>query len=121
MVPSPISENPSYQGANKLRGIVAIITGGDSGIGRAVAIAFAKEGADVVIVYLYGHEDAEATRQRVEQLGQRCLAIACDLQDPRESPAVMFLSRCNEYRPPVRRAARPCLPDGWRWSRTDAW
>jgi NAD(P)-dependent dehydrogenase (short-subunit alcohol dehydrogenase family) len=89
MVPQPISENPSYLGANKLRGKVAIITGGDSGIGRAAAIAFAKEGADVVIVYLYEHEDAEATRQRVEQLGQRCLALACDLQDPQSSMYVV--------------------------------
>ncbi|MDF2679711.1 MAG: short-chain dehydrogenase/reductase [Brevibacillus sp.] len=89
MVPLPISENPSYTGSNKLRGKVAIITGGDSGIGRATAIAFAKEGADVVIVYLYEHEDAEVTRQRVEQLGQRCLLIACDLQDPRASAFVV--------------------------------
>lgn len=89
MVPQPISENPSYMGSNKLRGKVAIITGGDSGIGRATAIAFAKEGADVVIVYLYEHEDAEVTRQRVEQLGQRCLPIACDLQDPRASVYVV--------------------------------
>lgn len=89
MVPQPISENPSYTGANKLRGKVAIITGGDSGIGRATAIAFAKEGADVVIVYLYEHVDAEATRSRVEQLGQRCLALACDLQDPRASTYVV--------------------------------
>jgi NAD(P)-dependent dehydrogenase (short-subunit alcohol dehydrogenase family) len=89
MAPLPISENPSYTGSNKLRGKVAIITGGDSGIGRATAIAFAKEGADVVIVYLYEHEDAEVTRQRVEQLGQRCLLIACDLQDPRASAFVV--------------------------------
>lgn len=81
MDPKPISENPEYQGSNKLCGKVAIITGGDSGIGRAVAIAFAKEGADVAIVYLYEHEDAQQTLCRIEELGQRCLAIAGDLRD----------------------------------------
>jgi NAD(P)-dependent dehydrogenase (short-subunit alcohol dehydrogenase family) len=80
MKPNPIAENPNYQAADKLKEKVAIITGGDSGIGRATAIAFAKEGADVVIVYLHEHEDAEATKQRIEQLGQRCLAIPIDLR-----------------------------------------
>jgi NAD(P)-dependent dehydrogenase (short-subunit alcohol dehydrogenase family) len=81
MEPPPISENQDYQASNKLRGKVAIITGGDSGIGRAVAIAFAKEGADIVIAYLYEHRDAKETTCRVEELGQRCLAIAGDLQN----------------------------------------
>ncbi|USG64344.1 SDR family oxidoreductase [Brevibacillus ruminantium] len=89
MVPRPISENPSYQGSGKLQDKVAIITGGDSGIGRAVSITFAKEGADVVIVYLYEHEDAEETRQRVEALGRRCLAIAGDLRYPETSAEVV--------------------------------
>jgi NAD(P)-dependent dehydrogenase (short-subunit alcohol dehydrogenase family) len=79
MQPEPISEDPSYQPAGKLVGKVAIITGGDSGIGRAVAIAFAKEGADVVIVYLYEDQDAYTTKNRVEQLGKRCLTIRGDL------------------------------------------
>lgn len=89
MVPRPISENPAYRGSQKLQGKVAIITGGDSGIGRAVAIAFAKEGADVAIVYLYEHEDAEETKRLVEQWGRTCLPIACDLQDERASHMVV--------------------------------
>lgn len=80
MVPEPISEDPAYIGSCKLQGKVAIITGGDSGIGRAVAIAFAKEGADVVIAYLYERTDAEWTRDRIVELGQRCLLIETDLR-----------------------------------------
>lgn len=89
MKPNPIAENPNYQAADKLKEKVAIITGGDSGIGRATAIAFAKEGADVVIVYLHEHEDAEATKQRIEQLGQRCLAIPIDLRMEQASTHVV--------------------------------
>ncbi|NRF93331.1 SDR family oxidoreductase [Paenibacillus frigoriresistens] len=81
MVPAPISDNPDYVGSGKLQGKVAIITGGDSGIGRAVAIGFAKEGADVVIAYLYEHEDANATVEMVSRYGRRCLPIAGDLRD----------------------------------------
>lgn len=81
MVPRPISENPEYKGSGKLCDKVAIVTGGDSGIGRAVSIAFAKEGADLVIVYLDEHQDAMETKQRIEQLGRRCLAIAIDLRN----------------------------------------
>ena len=62
--------------------MVGLITGGDSGIGRAVAIAFAKEGADVAIVYLNEHEDARDTKRAVEELGQRCILIAGDVGDP---------------------------------------
>jgi NAD(P)-dependent dehydrogenase (short-subunit alcohol dehydrogenase family) len=80
MVPPPISENPAYVGSGKLKDKVAILTGGDSGIGRATAIAFAKEGADLAIVYLYEHEDAQATKRRVEELGRRCLLIPGDLR-----------------------------------------
>ena len=81
MIPRPIFENPHYTGSNKLLNKAAIITGGDSGIGRAVAIAFAKEGADVVIVYLNEHEDALETKERVNQLGRQCLTIAGDIGD----------------------------------------
>jgi len=79
----PETEDESYRGTGKLLDKVAVVTGGDSGIGRAVSILFAKEGADVAIVYLDEHEDAEDTRQRVERTGRRCLTIAGDVGDPR--------------------------------------
>ncbi len=80
MTPRPQSEGAKPQ-ALKLEGKVAIITGGDSGIGRAVAIAFAKEGADVSIVYLEEHRDARETEQLVEQHGRKCLLIDGDVGD----------------------------------------
>jgi NAD(P)-dependent dehydrogenase (short-subunit alcohol dehydrogenase family) len=81
MTPRPVAEDRSYQGSHKLQNKVALITGGDSGIGRAVAIAFAKEGADVAVVYLNEHSDAQETRRQVEQEGRRCLLIAGDIGD----------------------------------------
>ncbi|MCK6547858.1 SDR family oxidoreductase [Myxococcota bacterium] len=83
MTPAPIVEDPRYRGSGKLEGKVAVVTGGDSGIGRAVAISYAKEGADVALLYLNEHEDAAATRARIEQLGRRCTAIAGDVGDER--------------------------------------
>ena len=77
--PRPRAEDPAYKGSGKLDGKVALITGGDSGIGRAVAILYAKEGADVAIAYLDEHEDAEWTKARVEELGRRCVTLAGDL------------------------------------------
>lgn len=65
----------------KLTGKVALITGGDSGIGRAVAVTYAKEGADVAIVYLSEHEDAKETKRQVEQEGRKCILIAGDIGD----------------------------------------
>ena len=79
MTPAPESFASEYRGSDKLRGKVALITGGDSGIGRAVAVAFAKEGADVAIGYLNENEDAKQTKRAIEQLGRRCLAIAGDI------------------------------------------
>ncbi|MCU6339396.1 SDR family NAD(P)-dependent oxidoreductase, partial [Enterobacter quasiroggenkampii] len=79
MNPRPIYDDPNYKPSGKLKNKVAIITGGDSGQGRAIAVAFAKEGADVVIVYLNEHTDAEETKQVVEQKGGKCLCIAGDL------------------------------------------
>lgn len=79
MDPAPVFENPELKGSGRLLGRVAVITGGDSGIGRAVAIAFAREGADVVIIYREETEDAETTVALVEGKGRKCLAIKCDI------------------------------------------
>ena len=79
MNPRPIYDDPNYKPGGKLKDKVALITGGDSGQGRAIAVAFAKEGADVVIVYLNEHTDAEETKQVVEQKGRKCLCIAGDI------------------------------------------
>ncbi|MEC4819567.1 MAG: SDR family oxidoreductase [Scytonema sp. PMC 1069.18] len=81
MTPKPKSDDAQYQGSGKLQDKVALITGADSGIGRAVAIAYAKEGADVAIVYLKEHDDAKETKHLVEQLGRRALTIAGDIGD----------------------------------------
>lgn len=89
MVPLPIIENPNYKGSGKLTGKVALITGGDSGIGAAVAIAFAKEGADVAISYLDEHEDANRTKTRIEQIGQRCLLMPGDLRDKQQCISIV--------------------------------
>jgi NAD(P)-dependent dehydrogenase (short-subunit alcohol dehydrogenase family) len=83
MTPKPQAEDRDYRGSGKLRDKVALITGGDSGIGRAVAIAFAKEGADVAIVYLSEHGDAQETRTLVEKEGRRCVVMAGDVGDER--------------------------------------
>jgi hypothetical protein len=77
----PMYEAPNYEGSNKLAGMVALITGGDSGIGRAVAVLYAREGADVAITYLDEHEDAEETKRAVEAEGRRCIAMAGDVVD----------------------------------------
>ncbi len=81
MKPNPIFENPNYIPSGKLQNKVVIISGGDSGIGRAISVLFAKEGADIVISYLNEHEDASYTKQIVESYGRRCILIPGDLRD----------------------------------------
>jgi NAD(P)-dependent dehydrogenase (short-subunit alcohol dehydrogenase family) len=90
MNPRPQYDDPLYFGSEKLKDKVAIITGGDSGIGRAVAVAFAKEGADVVIAYLVANADANETRAAVEHYGRKCLPIRADLR--REEAAQKVVS-----------------------------
>lgn len=86
MLPRPISENPYYLGSEKLKNKVAIITDGDSGIGRAIAYGFTKEGANIVVSYLCEHKDTEETKKRVEEIGSYCLLIHIDLREEK---------RCN--------------------------
>ena len=84
MTPRPVSENSHLRGSGRLAGKTAIITGGDSGIGRAVALAYAKEGAQVALGYLEEHTDAVETRKRIEELGRSCLLLPGDAGDSRE-------------------------------------
>ena len=84
MDPKPRYSAPLYKGADKLKGKAALITGGDSGIGRAVAVLYAREGADVAIVYLSAEQsDAEETKEAVEAEGRTCLLIPGDVKDPK--------------------------------------
>lgn len=78
MNPRPVSLGNDYRASGRLENKVALISGGDSGIGRAVALAFAKEGADVAVVYLNEHDDAKETKQRIEGMGRRCIVLAGD-------------------------------------------
>jgi NAD(P)-dependent dehydrogenase (short-subunit alcohol dehydrogenase family) len=82
MKPQPVDEDTSYIASGKLKGKVAIVTGGDSGIGRSVALLFAKEGADICIVYLNEHEDADFTIARIEEFGSRVIQFDGDLANP---------------------------------------
>lgn len=81
MNPRPVFDNPSHVGTGKLKDKVAIITGGDSGIGKAVSILYAKEGADIAIVHLNEHEDANEVKSIIEGLGRKCLVLSGDLKD----------------------------------------
>ena len=89
MNPLPIFDNPEYQGSGKLKDKVAIITGGDSGLGRSAAIFFTKEGAKVVIPYFDEDKDAEFTKKYIEALGGECLLIKGDLRNPEFSKEIV--------------------------------
>src|SRR5438046_4370602 len=82
MQPRPDHGETSYKGSGKLAGLKAVITGGDSGIGRAVAIAFAREGADLLIAYLNEEKDAEETKRWVEEAGRNAALVPGDISDP---------------------------------------
>jgi NAD(P)-dependent dehydrogenase (short-subunit alcohol dehydrogenase family) len=79
---APMYDAPHYKGSEKLLDKVALVTGGDSGIGRSVAVLFAREGADIALAYLDEHEDAEETKQAVEREGRRCILLSGDVADP---------------------------------------
>ena len=79
MIPKPVADNPAVHGCNKLENKIAFISGGDSGIGKAVAILFAKEGADIALSYLSEDKDAEETKGSIEKYGRRCLLIPGDI------------------------------------------
>ena len=89
MDPAPDHGEQSYRGSGRLTGKRAVITGGDSGIGRAVAIAYAREGADVLVSYLDEHDDAAETQRWVEEAGRRCVLVPGDLGDPAHCRAVI--------------------------------
>jgi NAD(P)-dependent dehydrogenase (short-subunit alcohol dehydrogenase family) len=84
--PAPMYDAPYYKGSGKLEGRVAIITGGDSGIGRAVAVLFAREGCDVAVCHVDEASDAEVVKAAVEKEGRRCILIAGDVADPEFAP-----------------------------------
>lgn len=89
MTPVPDCGEQSYVGSGKLKGRKAIITGGDSGIGRAVAIAYAREGADILVSYLNEHQDAEATAELVRQAGRKCVLVPGDIQEHAHCQAIV--------------------------------
>jgi NAD(P)-dependent dehydrogenase (short-subunit alcohol dehydrogenase family) len=89
MEPRPDHGESSYKGSGRLRGMRAVITGGDSGIGRAVAIAFAREGADILIAYLNEHDDAQDVKALIDKEGQKAVLVAGDLQNPAHCRSVI--------------------------------
>jgi len=89
MEPAPQADMEGYVGSGKLAGMRALVTGGDSGIGRAVSVAFAKEGADVAIAYLSEHDDAHRTAELIEAEGRTAVAVAGDLSQPQACTAAV--------------------------------
>lgn len=113
MDPVPDHGEKSYRGSERLKGKRAIITGGDSGIGRAVAIAYAREGADLVLSYLDEDEDADETKRLVEQAGRKAILVSGDIQDPatagrssRRRSRSSVVSTFSSTTPRIRRASR---------------
>jgi len=89
MMPEPDHGEKTYKGSGRLKGKKAVITGGDSGIGRAVAIAYAREGADVLVAYLEESEDASVTQQLVADAGRKAVLMSGDIQDPEHCEAIV--------------------------------
>lgn len=89
MTPKPITNDPTYTGSNKLKNRVAIITGGDSGIGQAVASAYAKEGADILVAFYNERNDAQETVRMVEAAGRKCVIADCDLKQEQSAEKVV--------------------------------
>lgn len=85
MNPQPITDNPGYRGSSKLMGRVAVVSGGDSGIGLAVATAFAKEGADIAILHLSNDDDAKKAIEQIKSCGAQCMSVHCDLRQEAEA------------------------------------
>ncbi|WP_028388738.1 SDR family oxidoreductase [Legionella fairfieldensis] len=99
MTPEPDYFSANYKGSDKLKGKTALITGGDSGIGRAVSCAFAKEGADVIVHYLNEHEDAKKTKEIVEKMGRKCWLMSANLQT--FSACEKLVKQAQEQCPPI--------------------
>ncbi|MVA82242.1 SDR family oxidoreductase [Agrobacterium vitis] len=95
MSPVPDHGEQSYRGSGRLSGKKAVITGGDSGIGRAVAIAFAREGADVLVAYLDEHEDANETKRWIEEAGQKAVLVPGDIQDAQHCRSIIETARAE--------------------------
>ena len=98
----PMYDAPHYKGSEKLKDMVALITGADSGIGRSVAVLFAREGADIAVVYLNEHDDAAETKRAVEKEGRRCILISGDVANPFASPSTgpSAAARPRIWKPP---------------------
>ena len=111
MDPQPDYGETSYKGSGRLAGKKAIITGADSGIGRAVALAFAREGADVLVSYYNEHEDAKETQRLVEGAGRKCVLMPGDIKDPPPLPQHRREGDLGHVRPD-RRAGEQCSPPG---------
>ena len=106
---APMYDAPHYKGSEKLLDKVALITGGDSGIGRSVAVLFAREGADIALAYPDEHEDAEETKRAVEKEGRHCILLSGDVADP-EFCADAVEKTVDEFGKSWRRSWPPIWP-----------